>query len=244
MSKTPTMLEMLKAGVHFGHRSSKWHPNMGPYIFTTKKNVHIINLEATEQKLKETLQVVQDLAANGKTILFVGTKNQASAVIEKYAKECGMPYITNRWLGGMLTNFKHVSTVARKLTKLKADRESGDLKKYTKKEQLEFDREIERLDSIVGGVENLMKLPDVVFIVDLQEEKTALREAKQLNLPIIAICDSNVDPKQVDYPIPGNDDAVKSIELLVKALAGAVLDGKQNPVVATVPAAPAVTPSV
>src|SRR3989339_905835 len=231
MQYTPTLLEMLKAGVHFGHRSSKWHPHMEPYIFTTKKNVHIIDLESTQQKLAESVNVVRDLTAQGKIILFVGTKPQAQAIIKKYASACGMPYTVNRWIGGMLTNFRHMSTVTRKLTSLKQQRETGELKKYTKKEQLEFDREIERLEEMVGGIEHMTKLPDMVFIVDLSKEKTALREALQIQIPILAMCDTNVDPKSVDYPIPSNDDAVKSIELIVRSIAEAVEEGKKNPIV-------------
>ncbi len=228
--KTPTLLEMLKSGVHFGHRTSKWHPNMAPFIFTTKQNVHIINLEETEKMLVEAAKFVNDLAAHGKTVLFIGTKRQAAPIIEKYAKACGMPYVSTRWLGGMLTNFKHISGVARTLTKLKTQRETGELKKYTKKEQLEFDREIERLENIVGGIEQLFKMPDAVFIVDLKEEKTALREATQMHVPVIAMCDTNADPRTVEHPIPANDDAVKSIELIVGALADAIMDGKMHPV--------------
>jgi small subunit ribosomal protein S2 len=244
--KTPTLLEMLKSGVHFGHRTSKWHPNMAPFIFTTKQNVHIINLEETEKKLAQTVELVRDMASRGKTILFIGTKRQAAPIVEKYAKAAGMPFVTKRWLGGMLTNFKHIGGVARTLTKLKTQRETGELKKYTKKEQLEFDREIERLEGIVGGIEQLFKMPDAAFIVDLKEEKTALREATQMKVPIIAMCDTNADPRSVEYPIPANDDAVKSIELIVGTIADAIMDGKMHPVVVEKPAAlaPAATPAV
>src|SRR3989339_321519 len=227
--KTPSLLAMLKAGVHFGHKNSKWHPNMEPYIFTTKNSVHIINLEATQKKLEEALKVLADLASQNKTILFVGTKSQATSLVEKYAILCDMPYVVNRWLGGLLTNFSHVAQVPQKLTRLKKDRESGELKKYTKKEQLEFDREIERLDYLVGGIETMTKKPDMVFLVDLVKEKTALREAQQMGIPVTALCDTNTDPRAVDYPIPGNDDATKSIKLMMQAVAEAVNEGKKNP---------------
>lgn len=243
MQQQPTLLEMLKAGVHFGHTASKWHPHMEPYIFTTKKKVHIINLEETQAKLAETIKVVEDLAAHGKTILFIGTKRQAAPIIEKYAKQCGMPFISNRWIGGVLTNYKTISSVARKLTQLKRDKETGDLKKYTKKEQLEFDRETERLERIVGGIEQMIKIPDAVFMVDLVEEKTALREALQMNIPIIAMCDTNTDPRKIDYPIPANDDAVKSIELIVSQIAQAIETGKKHPVVVETAAPAAATPT-
>ncbi len=224
------MLDMLKAGVHFGHTNSKWHPNMEPYIYTSKQNVHIIDLETTLKQLEKAVKAVQELTAAGKTVLFVGTKQQAASIIEKYAKECDMPYVTTRWLGGLLTNYKVVSGVPKKLTKLKKDRESGELKKYTKKEQLEFDREIERLESLVGGIESLNKVPDALFVVDVKYEKTAVREALQMNVPIIALCDTNVDPSTVEYPIPANDDAVKSIELVVSFISDAAQQGSSKQV--------------
>ena len=228
--KTPELVDMLKSGVHFGHQKSKRHPNMESYIFTTRNNVNIIDLEQTEELLGKAMEAAKQLAAAGKTILFVGTKNQASAIVKKYAEECGMPFVENRWLGGTLTNFDNVIQVPRKLTKLKKDQESGELGKYTKKEQLEFSREIEKLTETVGGLETLEKLPDAVFIVDLREEKTAMREAVQMKIPVLAVCDTNVDPLHVEYTIPANDDAVKSIELLVGAMASAVTEGKNNPV--------------
>lgn len=241
MSK-PSLLDMLKAGVHFGHKSSKWHPQMAPFIFGTKDDMHIINLEKTQEYLAAAQKVVQELASEGKTVLFVGTKRQAAPLVEKYAILCDMPYVTNRWLGGMLTNFRNVSAVARKLTNLKKQRETGDLKKYTKKEQLDFDREIDRLEDTVGGIENMLKLPDAMFIVDLVKEKTALREAHQLNIPVIAICDSNANPREIEYPIPANDDAVKAIELVVKAISDSVTEGKAHPALPAAPA-PVATPT-
>lgn len=228
--KTPTLIELFKAGAHFGHKSSKWHPNMGPYIFTTKNNVHIINLEETQKKLEEALNVLKELGSTGKTVLFVGTKRQAAALVEKYAKACNMPYISTRWLGGMLTNFKTVSSIPRKLTKLKRQREAGELKKYTKKERLGIDREIDKMEHLVGGIEQLEKLPDALFIVDLKEEKTALREVLQLGIPIIAICDTNVNPTDIDYPIPANDDATRSLELIIRLVSEAIQEGQKFPV--------------
>lgn len=222
---TPTLVELLKAGSHFGHQKSKRHPNMERFIYTTRNNVSIIDLESTQTGLEAAGKALSELAAAGKTILFVGTKNQASALVEQYAKSCGMPYVNSRWLGGFLTNFDNVVEVPKKLAKLKADRESGELKKYTKKEQLEFDREITRLDAIVGGVEGMDKLPDAVFIVDLREEKTALREALQLKIPVFAVCDSNTDPMAIEYPIPANDDAIRSIDLILNYSAQAISAG-------------------
>lgn len=225
---TPTLIEMLKCGVHFGHRASKWHPNMAPYIFTTRNNVHILNLEITQKKLKEALNAVRALAAQGKIILFVGTKHQAQALVAKYAVSCGMPFMSTRWLGGLFTNFSEVSGLARQLISLKQQRESGALKKYTKKEQIEFDRDIERLQPMVGGIEAMIKLPDAVFIVDMKHEKTAVREAQRMQIPIFAITDTNVDPRLADYPIPANDDAIKSLDLILKTFAEAVEEGRQE----------------
>lgn len=236
----PSLLEMLKAGVHFGHQTSKRHPHMEPYIYTSRQNVSIINLEETERQLKMAADYARELVAQGKTILFVGTKKQASALVQKYALECGMPYVTNRWLGGLLTNFQNVIGVPRKLVLLRQQTESGELKKYTKKEQLEFSREIERLDHIVGGLVTLQQLPDAVFIIDLKEEKTALREANQLHIPVIAMCDTNTDPMKVQYPISANDDAIKSIDLVVSVISTAVTEGaQQSAAEPTVPEAPA-----
>lgn len=225
----PSLVEMLKAGVHFGHQTSKRHPNMEPYIFTARQKMSIINLEETEKHLVVAADFVRTLAAQGKTVLFVGTKKQAQALVKKHAEACGMPYVTTRWLGGLLTNFKNVSSVPRTLTRLKKEQETGELKKYTKKEQLEFSKEIERLSLLVGGLETLMKLPDAVLIVDLKEEKTALRESNQMHVPVVALCDTNVDPIKVEYPIPANDDAIKSIDIMLHVLSTAIQEGKAQP---------------
>ncbi|MFH1426785.1 MAG: 30S ribosomal protein S2 [Candidatus Kerfeldbacteria bacterium] len=221
----PTLVDMLKSGVHFGHKKSKWHPHMAPYIFLTKKDTHIVDLEQTRTMLEEAANAAKQMAAEGKKILFVGTKRQAAAIVEKRAKECGMPYVSTRWLGGYLTNFSNVSGVPHTLTKLKRQREAGELGKYTKKEQLEFDREIERLEPLVGGLEHIEKIPDALFIIDVRDEKTALREANQMKVPVIAMCDTNADPFDVAYAIPANDDAVKSIELIVGTIAEAIAEG-------------------
>jgi len=227
MPEIPSLLEMLKAGVHFGHQISKWHPKMKPYIFTSRNGVHIINLEETQVKLKEALEFVKKNAENGGILLFVGSKKQARSIIEKYAKECGMPYIKERWLGGMITNFSVISKLLRKFKDLKKKRDTGELEKYTKKEQLGFKRKIEDLDKIIGGIENLEKIPEAIFILDIRNEKTAFTEAKKKSIPIVAVCDTNVDPTGVDYIIPANDDATKSIELIVKLIAEAVKEGKE-----------------
>ena len=225
MPKIPDLLTMLKSGVHFGHQLSKRHPKMEPYIFTAKSGFHIIDLEKTQRKLQEALEFVKKIVANGGTILFLGTKKQAQPIIAKYAKECGMPCITERWLGGTFTNFSQISLVIKRLTDLKEKKATGQLDKYTKKERLEFDREIEKLEKMVGGAETLIKAPDAVFICGAKKEKTAVNEAIKKNIPIIAMCDTNVNPEKINYPIPANDDAVKSIELIVGLISEAVNEG-------------------
>lgn len=227
MPEIPSLLEMLKSGVHFGHQVSKWHPKMKPFIFTSRNGIHIINLEESQVKLKEALEFVKRNAQNGGVLLFVGSKKQAQGIIEKYAKECEMPYVKERWLGGTMTNFAVISRLIKKFKDLKKKRDAGELEKYTKKEQLGFKREIEDLDKVIGGIENLEKIPDAIFILDIKNEKTAFAEAKKKGVPVVAVCDTNVDPTGVDYMIPANDDATKSIELIVKLIAEAVKEGKE-----------------
>ncbi len=227
MPETPSLLEMLKAGVHFGHRVSKWHPKMKPYIFTSRNGIHIINLEETQIKLKEALDFIRETTKNGGAVLLVGSKKQAQAIIERAAKEAGLPYVNQRWLGGTLTNFSVILRLIRKFKDLKRKQSSGELEKYTKKEQLGFKKEIEDLNNLIGGIETLEKIPEAIFILDLKKEKTALAEAKKKNVPIIAICDTNVDPSGVNYVIPANDDAVKSIELIVGLIAQAAKEGRE-----------------
>ncbi|MCR4312317.1 MAG: 30S ribosomal protein S2, partial [Candidatus Uhrbacteria bacterium] len=190
----PSVLEMLKAGVHFGHQSSRWHPKMKPFIFGSRGGVHIIDVEKTQTQLENTLNFVSETAARGGSIVFVGTKRQAQTIVEKYAKEAGMPYITTRWLGGTLTNFAQLQRLIRHYLDLKDKTEKGELKKYTKLEQLQFSREIEELDGKIGGLSTLTRLPDALFIVDARTEKTAVREATTMGVPMIALVDSNVNP--------------------------------------------------
>lgn len=223
----PSLLEMLKAGVHFGHRTTKWNPKMEPYIFGSRNNVHIINLEVTETKLKEALDYVTDLVAKGGTIVFVGTKTQAQEIVKKYATECGTSYVVTRWLGGTLTNFNQIKSRVKYYLDLKQKQESGELAKYTKKEQLEFSREIADLGEKYDGIASLEKRPDALFVIDVQHESTAVREAKQMKIKMVALCDTNVNPTPIDFCIPGNDDAVKSIELITKLMAEAVKEGKE-----------------
>lgn len=225
MPQLPTLLELFQAGVHFGHQVSKRHPKMKPYLFTVKNGVHIINLELTVQKLSEALAFITRTVASGGTVLFLGTKHQAKPIVAKYATAVGMPYVTERWLGGTFTNFVEISRVIQRFQDLKRKRESGELEKYTKKERLDFDREIERLETMVGGIEHLRKLPEVLFCVDVKQEDIAIAEAQRKGVPVVAICDTNVSPTPVSYVIPANDDAIKSLELITRLVSEAVAEG-------------------
>ncbi len=224
--REPTLLELLKSGVHFGHQTSRWHPRMKPFIFTARNGIHIINLEKSLEQLKVAQSFLRDVTARGGAVLFVGTKRQAKEIVQRYGKESGSLYITERWLGGLFTNFGIVSKLVQRLRKLTEDKQAGNLEKYTKKERLRFDEEIEKLEKFVGGIRELRALPQAVVIVDIKTEKTALREAKKVGLPIVAMVDTNTDPEGITYPIPANDDATKSIELIVHCLADAVKEGK------------------
>lgn len=214
----PKLEEMLKAGMHFGHRTNRWHPKMEPFIFTKKNGIYIINIEKTQEQLKKALEYMIKLQNEGKTILFVGTKKQVKVPMKKMAEELKVPYIVGKWLGGLVTNFEVIKKSIKKYQGLLADKESGKLSKYTKKEQLEFERETKRLEERVGGLTSLIKLPDAIFIWDIKEEKTAVVEANSKNIPIIAICDTNVNPDLVDFPIPANDDATKTVDLILNCI--------------------------
>jgi len=224
----PTIMELLEAGVHFGHQKGRWHPKMKPYIFIERNGVHIIDLEKTLEKLKEATDFAGQIAQKGGLILFVGTKKQGQNIILKYAISAGMPYITNRWVAGLFTNFSNTGKLIKRYKLLKEQREVGALLKYTKKEQSEFDQEIEKLDKLVGGLVELNRLPEAIFILDAKQEKTALAEARKKKVPVIALCDTNINPDLIDYPIPANDDAVKSLDLIVKIIAEAIKEGKSK----------------
>jgi small subunit ribosomal protein S2 len=224
----PSLVEMLSAGMHFGHRSSRWHPKMKQYIHSVRNGVHIIDLEKTVATLEKALDFIRDTVAAGGIVLIVGTKEQAQAITERVGKECGMPYVHRRWLGGTLTNFRMLKdNLLGRYLDLKDKKERGELVKYTKKEQLEFSKKIEELDAKVGSFASLTKLPEAIFILDIKTETTALAEAVDTKVPIIAVCDTNVNPENVAYPIPANDDAVKSIELIMNLVAEAVKEGKK-----------------
>ncbi|MDZ7798510.1 MAG: 30S ribosomal protein S2 [Patescibacteria group bacterium] len=210
--------EMLKSGVHFGHRSSSVYPKMKPFIFSERQGVCVIDLEKTKQALKEAQDFFKKIAEKNGNILFVGTKKQASPIIKKYAQQINMPYITDRWVGGTFTNFRVIKKMINKYKNLKNQKKSGELEKYTKKERLEINEEIERLDQIIGGIADMDKLPDAVYIVDVKNQKTVINEAVKKNIPIVAMVDVNSNPKGIKNVIPANDDATKSLELITKAL--------------------------
>jgi small subunit ribosomal protein S2 len=228
MSKVPSIEAMLQAGVHFGHQASKWYPKMEQYIFGVRSGVHIIDLEKTHAALEEVEKVITQTVSQGGKVLFLGTKSQAQQAIQEHAKRAGQPYVVNRWVGGLLTNFRTVIKRAKRLKDLVKQRDTGELNKYTKKEQVQFEKEILRLEEMIGGVQDISVEPDVIFIVDIKTEKTALAEAVKKGIPVIALCDTNVNPDQVDYVIPGNDDAKKGIEVIVSAVADMVIEAAKK----------------
>ncbi len=222
----PTLLELLKSGVHFGHQTSRWHPRMQPFIFTSRNGIHIINLEKSLEHIKSAQAFLREVAASGGSVIFIGTKRQAKEIIRQHAEASGALFITERWLGGLFTNFSIVSRLVQRLRKLTDDRKSGNLEKYTKKERLRFDEEITKLEKLVGGIRELRRLPQAVFVVDIKTEKTAVREARKIGIPIVAMVDTNTDPEGITYPIPANDDATKSIELVTRLMADALKEGR------------------
>lgn len=220
--------DLLESGMHFGHRPSSAHPRMKEFIFGQKQGIHVIDLNKTREYLERALFFIRDIVAQGGVLIFVGTKKQAVKLAEQYAKEAEMPYVNNRWLGGTLTNFQVISSLIKKLKKLKEDRDSGNLDKYTKKEKLNFGQEILRLEELVGGLQGLEKLPQALLIIDVREEKTALNEARRLGIPVVGLVDTNVNPLGVAYPIPGNDDGVRSIEFILKSVKEAIIEGRKK----------------
>jgi len=222
-----TMREMLEAGVHFGHQTRFWNPKMAPYIYGHRNKIHIINLEKTQPLFADALKFVRNLAARRGTILMIGTKRQARDVIAQEARRCGMPYVDQRWLGGMLTNFKTVKGSLKKLKEMQATKETGT-ESMIKKEALLFDRELGKLEKDIGGIQDMTALPDAMFVIDVGYHKIAVAEAKKLGIPIVGIVDSNHSPIGIDYVIPGNDDSSKAVALYARAIADAVLEGKAN----------------
>lgn len=228
MSKLPTLLELLKAGAHFGHQKSRWHPKMKPYIYGVRGGIHIIDLEKTLVELEKTLSYVRNLAAEGKVILFVGTKRQTRGYMKTAAEACGMPYLSERWIGGLLTNFEEVKRRLRKYHAMQAEIQSNEVEKYTKKEQVKFKKELEKMDRYLSGLTALEKIPDAVYIADMRTEKTAVAEALRKHIPIVGVCDSNVNPDEAEYIIPMNDDAVNSIKLAADLMSEAIGEGRKD----------------
>jgi len=221
------MREMLEAGVHFGHQTRFWNPKMAPYIFGSRNKIHIINLEKSLPMFQEAQKYAKQLASNRGTILFVGTKRQAREIVAEEARRAGMPYVETRWLGGMLTNFKTVKTSIKRLKDMKAQQEAG-LEGLSKKEQLTFTREIEKLEKDIGGIQDMNALPDAIFVIDVGFHKIAVAEAKKLGIPLIGVVDSNHSPEGIDYVIPGNDDSSKAVTLYARGIADAVVEGRNN----------------
>ena len=222
-----TMKDLLECGVHFGHQTRRWNPKMKPFIFGVRKNIHIIDLQKTLRYFRYTYNVVRDAAKEGKTILFIGTKKQAKNAIEEYAKKAGMPYVNSRWLGGTLTNFNTIRKSIRKLEVIEEMEKSGQMDLLTKKEALMLRRRKEKLENFLGGIRDMKKLPDMLFIIDAVREHIAVKEGNKLGIPIIAPLDTNCDPDLIDYPIPGNDDAIRSIQLFCREIAEAIIEGKE-----------------
>lgn len=224
--KIPSVVEMLQSGVHFGHQISRWHPKMEDYIFTERNGVHVINLEITRKKLEETLEEVRKMASEGKQILFITTKPQAKEIVKAAAIDCGMPYLVERWVGGLLTNFAEMKKLFKKYISIKEQQASGELERYTKQEQIRIGKELEKMEKNLAGIAYMEQIPDALFIPALQREVTAVEEGNNMNVSIIGVCDTNADPSRAQYIIPANDDAVNAIKMIVGLVAEAVKEGK------------------
>jgi small subunit ribosomal protein S2 len=219
------MKQLLEAGVHFGHQTRRWDPRMREFIFTERNGIHIIDLQQTVQRLSDSIDYVRDLAAQGDTVLFVGTKKQAQETIEFEASRCGMPYVNNRWLGGTLTNFKTIQSRIDHLVRLEDQLERGEFATLSKREVLQIENEIERLNKHFGGIKEMTRLPGALVVIDIVKEHIAVTEANRLKVPIVSLVDTNCNPDLIDYPIPSNDDAIRAIKLILSKLADAVLEG-------------------
>jgi len=235
LPETVTIKQLLEAGAHFGHQTSWWHPRMKSYIFTKRNGIHIIDLEQTISLLSKACDFIQKLVAEGGTILFVGTKKQAQEAIEKEAQRCSMPYVNQRWLGGVLTNFATVQTRIDYLVRSEDQQARGEFNRLIKKEALRLEKGILRLNRQIGGLKEMTSLPDALFIVDIIKERIALTEAKRVGIPVVAIADTNCDPTDIDYIIPANDDAIKAIKLICNSIAGAVIEGRTGEAVTPTP---------
>lgn len=228
MVNIPSVIELAKAGVHLGHRTTKRHPNMDKYIYGTKSTIHIIDLEKTAEELRKALDFIVKSISEGATILFVGTKPPVKDIVEMYAQKLKVPYVIERWLGGTLTNFQTIIKLIEKFNKMLSDKQGKAWEKYTKKERHELDKELHRLEIMVGGISTLDKKPDLLYIIDIGNEKTAIRETKRLSIPVVGVVDTNANPELIDWPIPANDDAIKSIELLTSLVAEAIEEGRKK----------------
>ncbi len=228
MAAPVSMKLLLEAGVHFGHQTRRWDPRMRPFIFTERNGIHIIDLQQTVRKLEEAMNFVRDVAANGGTVLFVGTKKQAQETIQEEATRAGMPYVNQRWLGGTLTNFQTIQQRIRRLEELEQRKERGELDLLPKKEATRLNDELERLTRLLGGMRSVRRLPQAVFIVDPHRESIAVAECRRLEIPIVAMVDTNCNPDLIDYPIPSNDDAIRAIRLIAGKLADAIIEGRQQ----------------
>ncbi len=223
-----SMKQLLEAGVHFGHQTRRWNPKMAPYIFTERNGIYIIDLQKTVRKLEEAYLFVRNLSAEGKSVLFVGTKKQAQDSIKEEAQRAGAYFVNARWLGGMLTNFRTIRGRVARLNQLKTMQEDGTFDLLPKKEVIKLNHEIEKLEKFLGGITEMQKLPGALFIVDPRKEKIAVAEAKKLGIPVVAIVDTNCDPEDADYIIPGNDDAIRAVKLISGAMASAIIEGRQG----------------
>ena len=223
-----SMKQLLEAGVHFGHQTRRWNPKMAPYIFTERNGIYIIDLQKTVKKVEECYNFLRDVAARGENILFVGTKKQAQEAMREEALRCNMFYVNERWLGGMLTNFKTIQTRINRLRKLEAMEADGTFDVLPKKEVINLKKEWDKLEKNLGGIKEMKRLPDAIFIVDPKKERICVQEAHTLGIPLIGICDTNCDPEELDYVIPGNDDAIRAVKLIVSKMADAVIEANQG----------------
>lgn len=223
-----SMKQLLEAGVHFGHQTRRWNPKMAPYIFTERNGIYIIDLQKTVKKIEEAYDFIKEVVSNGGTVLFVGTKKQAQDSVKEEAERCGMYYVNQRWLGGMLTNYKTIKGRIDRLKELKKMDEDGSFDILPKKEVIQLRKEMDRLQKYLGGIEDMKGIPSVLFIIDPKKEAIAIAEAKNLDIPIVAIVDTNCDPEEVDYPIPGNDDAIRAVKLIASKISDAVIEAKQG----------------
>ena len=228
MANVASMKQLLEAGVHFGHQTRRWNPKMRPFIFTARNGIHILDLQQTAQRLNEAYRFITDIVANGDSVLLVGTKKQAQEAIKEAAEESGQFYVNQRWLGGMLTNFDTIQKRIRYLRDLEARKERGEFERLPKKEAQHLQDELDRLQRTLGGIKDMRRLPGVVFVIDTKKEHTAVLEARRLEIPIVALADTNCDPDEMDYPIPANDDAIRAVKLLATKIAEAAIEGRRQ----------------